>query len=96
MKTRDVQVGSSVAQGFEVDLWPGAPLVAVRGAKGFVMCGFLDIRSADKFNAAAAVVRGVQNVDELLQKPVTDVSAAAQRLGVRPGMTGLEALQKFV
>lgn len=75
---------------------PGAPLLVARAANGFVMCGFLDIRSADKFQCAAAVVRGVKDVDELLVKTVTDVSASAAALGVTVGMTGRQALEKFL
>lgn len=83
------------AGGLVVEL-PGAPLVLARAANGFVMCGFLDVRSADKFQCAAAVVRGVKTVDELLAKAVTDVSAAAAARGVTVGMTGRQALEKFL
>jgi len=95
MATRTIPVGAASADGFEIPL-PGAPLLLARGAKGYVMCGYLDVAVADKFNQAAAVVRGVKNLDELLAKPVTDVSEAAAALGVAPGMTGLEALKKFI
>lgn len=83
------------AVGHCIDL-PGAPLLVARAANGFVMCGFLDVRSADKFQCAAAVVRGVKDVDELLAKTVTDVSAAAAARGVTVGMTGRQALEKFL
>lgn len=95
MKTRAFEVDGRSATGIEIDL-PGAPLVLVRGSKGFVMCGYLDVSSADKFNAAAAVVRGVKTVEDLLAKPVTDVSAAARAAGVAPGMTGRDALLKLL
>lgn len=90
----EIPLSPEPAAGFELDL-PGAPLVVARAKKGFVMCGFLDIKSADKFQTAAAVVRGVKSVDDLLKGAVTDVSAAAQALGVRAGQTGREALQKL-
>jgi len=77
--------------GFEIDL-PGAPLVVARGKKGFVMCGYLDVRTADKLGTAAAVVRGIKTIQDLLNASITDVSTTAQTLGVRTGMTGREAL----
>jgi uncharacterized protein YunC (DUF1805 family) len=92
MNTRDVSIGSKKATGFEIQL-PGAPLVLVRGQKGFVMCGFLNLAAADKFNQAAAIVRGVNNIDELLAKPVTDASVKALSLGIKPGMTGRQAME---
>lgn len=83
------------AHGYVIDL-PGAPLVLARAEHGFVMCGFLDLRSAEKFHCAAAIVRGVSSLDDLLAKPVTDVSAAAAARGVTAGMTGRAALEKFL
>ncbi len=92
MKTRDIQFDKKSAVGYQIDL-PGAPLIVAKGKKGFVMCGYLDTASADKFEAAAAVVRGVKSVDDLLEKPVTDVSRTAAKLGVKPGMSGRAALE---
>ncbi len=94
MKTRELVIEDKKYTGIEIDL-PGAPLVLVQCSKGFVMCGYLDIKTADKLNAAAAVVRGVKNVEELLEKPVADVSLAAQKAGVAMGMSGKEALTKL-
>ena len=94
MKTRDILLGKKSAVGYEISL-PGAPLLLAKGEKGFIMCGYLDTATADKVSAAAAVVRGVKTLDDLLGKKVTDVSAAARELGVRPGMTGREALEKL-
>lgn len=94
MKTCDIEMGRKKAVGFEIDL-PGAPMLIVRGKKGFVMCGYLDVATADKIGTAAAVVRGVSTLDELLEKTVTDVSEAAKKLGVKPGMTGRQAIQKL-
>lgn len=95
MPLTEIPLFDGRAGGLVVDL-PGAPLVLARAANGFVMCGFLDVRSADKFQAAAAVVRGVKTVDDLLAKAVTDVSAAAAARGVTVGMTGRQALEKFL
>ncbi|MBK8870299.1 MAG: DUF1805 domain-containing protein [Elusimicrobia bacterium] len=91
MTTREFLIDGKKVQGVEISL-AGAPLIMVHGARGFVMCGYLDLQTADKVKAAAAVVRGVSSVDELLAKPVGGVSAAAAALGVKLGMTGRDAL----
>jgi uncharacterized protein YunC (DUF1805 family) len=95
METVDIPVGHKVAVGYRLDL-PGAPLLVARGRKGFVMCGYLDIKTADTLGVAAAVVRGVKTIDDLMAKAITDVSGPAQTLGVQPGMTGRDALKKFL
>ncbi|HRY28602.1 MAG TPA: DUF1805 domain-containing protein [Elusimicrobiota bacterium] len=95
MKTREVVISGKKAVGFEIPL-PGAPLVLVRAEKGFVMCGYLNPAAAEKLGVAAAVVRGVKTVDELLAKPVAEISPEAQKLGVTPGMTGRQAVERFL
>jgi uncharacterized protein YunC (DUF1805 family) len=71
---------------------PGAPLVLAWGAHGFVMCGYLAIETAEKLNVAAAVVRGVKTVDDLLAAKIQQVSKAGAARGVTDGMSGRDAL----
>jgi uncharacterized protein YunC (DUF1805 family) len=94
MKTREILIDDKKATGIEIEL-PGAPLLLAKGLKGFVMCGYLDLHTAERVNAPAAIVRGVKTLDDLLTAPVVAVSAAAASLGVKPGMTGYEALELF-
>ncbi len=95
MKHVDFEVQGKKAQGLELPL-PGAPLVVAYAANGFVMCGYLNIETTDRLNVAAAMVRGVSTVDDLLQAKIQKVSAAAQKKGIREGMTGREALALLV
>lgn len=95
IKVCSVEIGKKKATGIEVQL-PEAPMVLVLGSKGYLMCGYLNLEAAEKFKAVCAVVRGVQNVGEILSKPVVSASLGARRLGVRPGMKGRTALKKFL
>ncbi len=91
MRTIDVELDGKKGVGMEITL-PKANLVLVKGTKGFVMCGYLNVDVAEKMGEAAAVVRGVKTVDDLLKANVAAVTAAAQKRGVKVGMTGKEAL----
>ena len=95
MTTIQIEIDGKKVTGVTVAL-PGAPLVLVHGSKGFVMCGYLNVAAAEKLGVAAAMVRGVKTVDDLLQAKVESVSSAATALGVSVGMTGREALAHFV
>jgi uncharacterized protein YunC (DUF1805 family) len=95
VKSIDVVIDGKKASGVEVAL-PKAPLVLASGKDGFVMCGYLNIEAADKLGVAAAMVRGVSTVDDLLKAPVQAVSNAAAEKGVVAGMTGRDALAKFL
>jgi uncharacterized protein YunC (DUF1805 family) len=89
------KAGLRRAIGIEIPL-PKAPLVLVIGKKGFLMCGYLDVGAAGRLGGAAAVIRGVQSVEELLEKPIVAVTPRAFRLGVRVGMPGHRALSKLL
>jgi uncharacterized protein YunC (DUF1805 family) len=91
MKHVDFDLNGRKVHALEVAL-PGAPLVVAYSESGFVMCGYLNIETANKLKVPAALVRGVATVDDLLAAKVQQVSAAAQEKGVAEGMSGRDAL----
>ncbi len=95
MKTLEININGKTATGIEI-LLPGAPLVLATGKEGFVMCGYLNIEAANKLGVAAAIVRGVNTVNDLLAGSVSAVSAVAEQKGVKLGDTGQQALSKLV
>lgn len=94
MTTRDIIINNTTFQGIEIPL-PNAVLVMVAGPKGYVMCGYLDLATAEKLGDCAAIVRGIKTVDDLLKSPVVAATSHARKLGILPGMTGKEALSKL-
>ena len=95
VKNFEMDVEGKTVTAVEVAL-PGAPLVLVAAAKGFVMCGYLSVEAAAKLGVAAVRVRGVKTVDDLLKAPVDSASEAALQLGVTAGMLGRDALKKLL
>ena len=68
------------------------PLLLIQGGSGMLGCGYFSMEAAEKFGDALAVVTGVKNYDDMLKAEVKKASAKALELGVRPGMSGREAL----
>ena len=95
VKQIEIDLDGKKAKGLEVPL-PKAPLVVAYGTDGFVMCGYLNVEAADQLGVAAAMVRGVSTVEDLLKAPVQKVSAAAQTKGVQVGVSGQEALSRLI
>jgi len=91
---REIRINDTIVQGVEIQL-PNAVLVIAVAKGGFVMCGYLNLDAAERFNDPAAIVKGVKNLDELLAGAVVAATGAAKRLGVREGMTGAQALSLF-
>lgn len=69
-----------------------APLLIIRAGRGYLMCGYLNISAASKLGDIAARVTGVQNFEDMLKAEISEFSDAAQKMGFKPGITGLEFL----
>ncbi|MFH1094068.1 MAG: DUF1805 domain-containing protein [Candidatus Omnitrophota bacterium] len=93
--TGTVLVQNTIINTLVVEL-NNASLILAVAPKGFLMCGYLDITTAEKLKDAACVITGVKTVEELLSKPVVKLTPAAQTLGITLGMSGRKALEKMI
>jgi uncharacterized protein YunC (DUF1805 family) len=91
IQTHDVQINGKTARGVEIPLGR-ATLVLVTASGGYIMCGYLDIRTAEKMGDCAAIIRGVATVEDLLKGTIAEATTAARQKGITTGMTGREAL----
>lgn len=88
-----VKVDDKTCLGVKVELPDSPPLLLVVADKGFVMCGFLNVGTAEKVGVAAAVVSGVKSFEDVLDAEVKEVTSKAKSLGVDVGMKGVDALE---
>ena len=73
----------------------GLPLLIIKGTKGFLGCGYINVETCNKTGEACGIVTGVKTHDEMLSAEVQALSIEAEKLGVRLGMKGEEALEFF-
>ena len=71
--------------GLKAELPELPPLLMIKGVKGFVMCGYLNLEVAERLGAAAAVVSGVNSFDDVLNAEIKSVTSKASALGIEPG-----------
>jgi len=88
-----LRVDGKSFMGLRTDLPDSPPLLLITGEKGFVMCGFLNVESAEKLGVTAAVVSGVKTFDDVLNGQVKAVTSKAKNLGIEVGMKGVDALK---
>ncbi len=88
-----LKIDTKTCMGLRADLPDSPPLLLLIGEKGFVMCGYLNIESAEKLNIAAAIVSGVKTFDDVLNGQVKAATTKAKNLGVEVGMKGIDALK---
>lgn len=79
---------------------PKTTLLTISNEIGYIMCGALDVdllnnRLADRKIIAGRAV-GVKTIDELLKAPLESVTEEAEKLGIKKGMIGEEALLKMI
>lgn len=72
-----------------------SPLLLLKGKKGLMGCGYLNVETFNRTGEAGVIVRGVNTYEDMLKVKVTAVSDAARALGIEVGMIGEEALRKL-
>lgn len=81
--------------------WDGGQYCAIHTHRGLIGCGIYDLACADEFNLAIAVAKGtpahpLRRPEDLLQASIVGASSRAQAMGITPGMSGAEALDKML
>ena len=94
IETKNIKIDDKNAVGVKVDL-EGAPLILIIAPKGYVMCGYLNLETAEKFGQATAIVTGVKSFDDILSAKVAKLTMKAKGLGIKEGMAGRDALKRM-
>lgn len=92
-----LQLTRKQADGYVISLGP-VNLVSVVTDMGMVGCGAFDVAALGNFGYPAARVRpsqgnSIATIEDLLQGIVKEVNPVAERLGLKVGQTGREALE---
>lgn len=90
-----LNIDGRVAVGLKVNIG-NAPLLIIKGSKGYMMCGYLNVDVAEKLGDTAVVVTGVREFKDMLNSEVKYVTSKAKELGIREGMKGIVALKKIL
>jgi uncharacterized protein YunC (DUF1805 family) len=94
MLIEQIQLENGCALGLRFEMQK-YPLLVIRAEKGFLMCGYLNVSAAEMLGDTAARVRGVQSFEDMLKAQIVEATQLASELGVKPGMTGRDALEKM-
>ncbi len=97
MEHKIIQLKCKNADGYVIPLGR-VNLVNVVTDVGMVGCGAFDVMALNSFDYPAAKVRpargsSISNIDDLLEGIVKEVNTAAEKLGLKIGQTGRQALE---
>lgn len=78
--------------------WRRGQYCAVLTRAGIVGCGIYDLKTAAEFGQAIAIAKGTPakplvEPEDLFDAKIVGVTPQAEALGIRPGMTGREAVE---
>ena len=86
-----IELETGHVEGFHVDLGT-APLIVIKARRGYVMCGYLNMDTANRLGDIAGKVSKVNSYDDVLNAELTEVSEKAREMGLKKGITGREFL----
>jgi uncharacterized protein YunC (DUF1805 family) len=95
INTQTISLENGNVTGYWIDLGK-APLILLQARRGYVMCGYLNMATANKLVDIAGKVTGVKNFEETLNAPIVEISENAQKAGLRRGMSARAFLNKLV
>ena len=95
MKGEIIRIDKKEIEGFVIPIGK-VNLVFARNNRGLVGCGAFDVMALEKFGYAAAKVRpkgeSVSDLDDLMTGEIAALNPSAEKLGIKEGMSGKEAL----
>ena len=97
---REMQFAGGTALGL-AQRWIGGQCCAIQTASGIVGCGIYDLHTPAEFGQAIAIAKGtpaqpLAEPEDLLDAKIVGCTPKAESLGIRPGMTGREAVEKML
>jgi uncharacterized protein YunC (DUF1805 family) len=94
VETEIIETSKGAALGIKVSLQK-APLLIIRGERGYLGCGYFNPKTVEKLGDSAAIVTGVKSFRDMLRAEVKYATKAARKRGVKKGMKGIKALELF-
>jgi uncharacterized protein YunC (DUF1805 family) len=91
-KYQKIKIGKKTIEAFVFPLL-SKNLIVLRGKKGYIMCGYLDLRLAEKIQEAAVKIVGVSSLRQAVNAKVFAASRAAKKLGIVSGQPVREVLK---
>ncbi|MEM0492506.1 MAG: DUF1805 domain-containing protein [Candidatus Thermoplasmatota archaeon] len=95
MITKKINIGKGEVLGYLIDL-NNAPLIILQAKKGYVMCGYLNMNTANKLGDIAGKITGVKNFEDALNSTIVEVSENAKKIGLHEGMNTKEFLKMLM
>jgi uncharacterized protein YunC (DUF1805 family) len=92
MEVKKIKVGKKFVEAILIKLL-SKNLIILKGSKGYIMCGYLNLKVANKFGDAAAKIVKVSTIKDALKTKIESASNKAKKLGIYKGQAVKDALK---
>ena len=92
IKCPKIKIGGKYIEAFLLSL-QSKNLILLRGSRGYVMCGYLNLKAAERFKDAAIKITGISTIEEALKTSVHSCTSSARKLGIYKGQPIKEVLK---
>lgn len=92
IKREKIKIGAKYIEAILINL-QSKNLILLRGSRGYAMCGYLNMKAAEKFKDAAIKITGIATIEEALKTSVHSCTSSAKKLGISKGQPIKEALK---
>ncbi|MDD3296249.1 MAG: DUF1805 domain-containing protein [Candidatus Omnitrophica bacterium] len=84
LQTKKIRIGRKNIAAYCMPLGK-KKLIILKGRRGYVMCGYLNLKAADSFKDTAVLIKGVSTIKQALSSNVYSASRKAKSLGIKEG-----------
>jgi len=95
LRYQKIKVGKSYIEGLCIRL-QSKNFILLRGKRGYVMCGYLDLKAAEKFGDVAVKIRGISTIEQAIESAVHSCTSQALKLGISEGQPVAKVLKLIV
>ncbi|MEW5759020.1 MAG: DUF1805 domain-containing protein [Candidatus Omnitrophota bacterium] len=78
---KKIKIGRKHVDAFLIKL-QAKNFITLVGKNGYIMCGYLNLKIANKFKDVAIKVVGISTIEEMLKAKMHSCSNAAKKLGI--------------
>ena len=89
-----IELDNDDVVGYRIEL-DKAPLIVIKARRGYVMCGYLDMKTANKMGDIAGKVTGVDTFEDVIKAQIIELSEKAKKKGFKIGMNAGDFLNKL-
>ena len=92
LRYKKIRIGKKYIEALCLNL-QSKNLILIKGRHGYIMCGYLNMKAAQKFKDAAVKITGISSIEEALKASVHSCTASARKLGISKGQPIKEVLK---